>query len=228
MCGVSIGCIWFLHGSPARHPGACGPPASSSRRRLGDRIVRGLPSRNLTHPSLDADRHPETSHLVRHVPQHPLPRVLPSPRLPALRVATVVAYTRLLRAYCCALPPRARHSSETPVLGASARRALADQLAPNQSWSVTSRRNVGTQMHRGMPMWGCVKRGTHLLFAFDWRHQTTGCVSRSMSTQFVMAGTKWKHRLDVLIGSLFCTKPKGGGLWPRKLRLPTASTNWWR
>src|SRR5208337_4304066 len=121
----------FLHGSRAGDPSTCCPPASSPRRRFGHRVIRGLRSRNDAHPSLDADRHPETSHLVRHLPQHPLPRVLPSPRLPTLRVARVVAHTRLLRAYCCALPPRSGHSSETPVLGASARRALADRLAPN-------------------------------------------------------------------------------------------------
>ncbi len=114
----------------------CCPPASSPRRQL-DRVVRRLRSRNDGHPSLDADRHQETSYLVRYVPEHPLPRVLPSPRLPALRVARVVAHTRLLRAYCCALPSRTLHSGQTPVLGESAWRALADPLAPNQSWSVT-------------------------------------------------------------------------------------------
>src|SRR5271157_2196065 len=150
MCGVSIGCIWFLPGPPARDPSACCPPASSPRRRFGDRVVRGLRSRNDAHPPLDADRHPETGHLVRHVPQRALPRVLPSPRLSPLRVSRVVAYTRLLRAYCYTLPPRARHSGETPFLGASARRALADRLAPNQSWSVRSRHNAGAQTHTGM------------------------------------------------------------------------------
>jgi hypothetical protein len=164
MCKVSIGCIWFLPSSPARDPSACSPPVASSRGWFGARVVWGLPSRNPTHPSLDADRHPETSHLVRHVPQHPLPRVLPSPRLPEFRVSGVVAYTRLLRTYCCALPPRTRHSSETPVLGASARRALADRLAPNESWSVTSRRNVRAQTHRGMCRCGVVSNGEHTSF----------------------------------------------------------------
>src|SRR5208337_5397033 len=89
-----------------------------------------------------------TSHLVRYVSKHPVPRVLPSPRLPAVRVARVVAYTRLLRAHCCALSPRTRHSGETPVLGSSAWRALADRLASNQSWSMTFRLNIGAQAGR--------------------------------------------------------------------------------
>jgi hypothetical protein len=84
--------------------------------------------------------------------------------LPALRVSRVVAYTRLLRACCCALPPRTWHSSEAPVLGASAWRALADRLAPNQSWRVTSRRNVGTQMHRGICRCGVESNGKHTSF----------------------------------------------------------------
>src|SRR5208337_657032 len=95
-----------------------------------------------------------TSHLVRYVSKHPVPRVLPSPRLPAFRVARVVAYTRLLRVHCCALSPRTRHSGETPVLGSSAWRALADRLAANQSWSVTYRQNVGAQRNRLLELLG--------------------------------------------------------------------------
>src|SRR5208337_4341115 len=129
----------FLHGSRAGDPSTCCPPASSPRRRFGHRVIRGLRSRNDAHPSLDADRHPETSYLVRHLPQHSLPRVLPSSRLPTPRFSRIVAHARLLRAHCCAVSPRTWHAGETLVLGTDARRALADRLAPNQSWSLTRR-----------------------------------------------------------------------------------------
>src|SRR5271157_1588690 len=217
MCGVSIACIQLLQSPSARDPSACSPAASSSRGRLVHLAVRRLQSRNHAHPSLDADRHPETSHLIRHLPQHSLPRVLPSSRLPTLRFSRIVAHTRFLRAHCCAVSPRTWHAGETLVLGTDAWRALADRLAPNQSWSVISRRNAGAQTHREMCRCGLCQTRTHLCFALDQRHQTKGCFSRSMSTQFVMAGTKWKCRLDVLIGLLFCTKSRGEGLWPRKL-----------
>src|SRR5271157_4698069 len=137
MCGVSIACIQLLQSPSARDPSACSPAASSSRGRLVHLAVRRLQSRNHAHPSLDADRHPETSHLIRHISQHSLPRVLPSSRLPALRVSRVVAHTWLLRAHCCAISPCTWHAGETLVLGPDAGRALADRLAPNQSWSVT-------------------------------------------------------------------------------------------
>ena len=70
--------------------------------------------------------------------QHPLPRVLPPPRLSALRVSRLSAHAWLLRAHCRALPPRARNANEAVVLGRSARRALADRLAANQSRHLTS------------------------------------------------------------------------------------------
>src|SRR5271157_940765 len=156
MCGVSIACIQLLQSPSARDPSACSPAASSSRGRLVHLAVRRLQSRNHAHPSLDAHRHPETSHLIRHLPEHSLPRVLPSPRRSALWISRIVAYTRLLRAKCCPVSPRTWHSGEAPVLGPSAWRALAYRLAPNQSWSVTSLRNAGAQTHRGMCRCGFV------------------------------------------------------------------------
>src|SRR5271157_2890193 len=106
MCGVSIACIQLLQSPSARDPSACSPAASSSRGRLVHLAVRRLQSRNHAHPSLDADRHPETSHLIRHLPQHSLPRVLPSSRLPTPRFSRIMAHTRPLRAHCCAVSPR--------------------------------------------------------------------------------------------------------------------------
>ena len=87
-------------------------------------------SRNDAHVSLAADCHPETSHLVRHVPQQALPRVLSSPRLPALRVSRVVAHTRLLRAYCYPLPPRTRHSGEAPCSGCGRVMSVGGSIGP--------------------------------------------------------------------------------------------------
>jgi len=47
----------------------------------------------------------EGDHLFRDISEHSLPRILPPPRLSAVRVSRLVAYTRLLRAHCQAIPP---------------------------------------------------------------------------------------------------------------------------
>src|SRR5208337_626523 len=124
----------------AQAPGARprGPPGPSPRGRLGHRAFWGLRSGKDADPRLDADGGPQASHIVRHVSEHPLPRVLPPPRLPALRVSRLSAHAWLLRAHCRALPPRAWNTYEAVILGSSARRALADRLAANQSRNLTS------------------------------------------------------------------------------------------
>src|SRR5215469_16814459 len=61
-----------------------------------------------------------------------MPRVVPPSRLSPFRIFRFLAYSWLLRACRCALPPRARDTAETSVLGASIRWALADRLAKDE------------------------------------------------------------------------------------------------
>src|SRR6266571_6575911 len=95
-CGL---CSHFrlLQSPSMRHPRACSPTAKSPRK-LGNRAFRGLPSRNHVDPRLDADGGAQGGHFLRHVPEHPVPRILPSSRLSEARVSGFVAHAGFLRA----------------------------------------------------------------------------------------------------------------------------------
>ena len=76
-------------------------------------------------PRVDADGGAEGDHVLWDIPEHPMPRVLPSSRLSEVRVPRFVAYSRLLRASGCALPPCAWDTAKETVLGACGTWALA-------------------------------------------------------------------------------------------------------
>jgi hypothetical protein len=71
-------------------------------------------------------------------PEHPVPRILPSPRLPAFTISGFMAHSRFLRAHCYAVPPCTGDTAKATILGVSTGRALADRLAANESRCVTS------------------------------------------------------------------------------------------
>src|SRR5207253_211784 len=82
---------------------------------------------------MDADGGAEGSHVVRHVREHPLSRVLPSSRLQEVRVQGFMAYARLLRESRRALPLCPVYTNEKAVLGSDGRRTLANRLAADES-----------------------------------------------------------------------------------------------
>jgi hypothetical protein len=92
----------------------------------------GTTVRNPADPSLDADGGAQGSHVIRHVREHPLPRVLPSSRSSEVRILRLMAHSRILRASGCALPSCERNSEAT-VLGARDTGAMADRLATQRT-----------------------------------------------------------------------------------------------
>ena len=66
------------------------------RRTLVERTFRRLQSRNHADPCLDADGGAEGNHVLRDIPEHAMPRILPPPRLSEVRVPRFMAHSRLL------------------------------------------------------------------------------------------------------------------------------------
>src|SRR6266700_4004164 len=92
-------------------------PLRVRENRATELFVR-LQSRDHADPSVDADSGARGGHFLRHVPERPVPRILPPSRYPAVRVPGLVAHTWFLRASRCALPLCAGNAPETFVLGA--------------------------------------------------------------------------------------------------------------
>src|SRR5437588_7556917 len=82
---------------------------------------------------MDANGSAEGSHVVRHVHEHPLSRILPPSRFPEVRIPGLVAHSRVLRKNRCAVPPCACNTVEETVLGSYGRRTLANRLAADES-----------------------------------------------------------------------------------------------
>src|SRR6266568_719555 len=114
----------FLHSPELRHPGARGKTVASPGE-LRDGTVRCLYPRDHAHPRLDANGGAQRGHVIRHVPEHTLPRVLSSSGLSAVRIRRLMAYSRILRAGGCALSPCARNTAKTVILGADVGWSLA-------------------------------------------------------------------------------------------------------
>jgi len=166
MCKVSIGCIWFLTKFARQDPSACSPPVASSRRRLGDRVVWGLPSRNDAHPSLDANpiRKQVTSFgtflstLCHEFCHH----------LDCQRFGWRESWhTRGFYQRTAALYHHARGTPGETPFWCERPRALADRTGPEPIVERDfSKKRPRSDAQRDVPMWGCVKRGIHLLFCF--------------------------------------------------------------
>ena len=109
------------------------PSTARAGKPLGDVAFRGLPSGKEADPRLDAHGRPEASHLVRHVSLDALPRVLPPPGLRTIRIPGHAPHAGILRTRRRTLPPRAVYASQTPFLGAAAKRPLEDRLATHES-----------------------------------------------------------------------------------------------
>src|SRR5438477_13198234 len=86
---------------------------------------------------MDADGGAQGGHVIRHVREHSLPRVLPSSRFSEVQIPRLMAHSRILRASGCALPSCERNATEATVLGASDTGAMADRLATNETGFVT-------------------------------------------------------------------------------------------
>src|SRR5215813_9865475 len=74
---------------------------------------------------------------VRHIREHPLPRVLSPSRFPEVRFSRLVAHTRVLRACRRSLPSCGRNAAQEALLGATERRALANRLAADEPGCVS-------------------------------------------------------------------------------------------
>jgi nucleoid DNA-binding protein len=108
--GESVRIVGFGHfqvrQQPARlgrHPSAQagGPspgrtPAPGLREWWDHRAVRGIHAHHDADSGLDADGRAPARHRLRHVLQHPVPRVLPPPGRAAVRVAHLAPHARLL------------------------------------------------------------------------------------------------------------------------------------
>jgi hypothetical protein len=85
-----------------------------------------------SHPRLDADSRVDADcgsqggHVLRHIPEHPLPRVLPSSRFQKVRLCGLVAHAGFLRKGRRALSLLGGDTAEETVLGSCRGRALAD------------------------------------------------------------------------------------------------------
>ena len=66
---------------------------------------------------MNANGSAEGSHVVRHVPEHPLSRILPPSRFPEVRIPGLMAHSPVLRETPCAVPPCACNTAEETVLG---------------------------------------------------------------------------------------------------------------
>src|SRR5438132_4507656 len=117
-------CLW--------HPRACSK-AAPSPRELEHRAFRGLHPRSHVDPGMEADGSAQGSHVVRYIPKHALPRVLPSSRFSEVRVPRLMAHAGILWAGCRVIPPCARNTAERALLGARDRRSLANRLATDES-----------------------------------------------------------------------------------------------
>lgn len=96
------------------------------RERWTTELFGGLQSRNHADPGLDADGGAQESHVIRHVREHSLPRVLPSSRFSEVRIPRLMAHSRVLRASRCALPSCTGNAAEATVLVARERWTLAN------------------------------------------------------------------------------------------------------
>jgi len=133
---VSDSHLGVLQNTNMRYQRARGPTAASPRR-LGEWTSRRLQSWGHADPRVDADGGAEGNHFLRHVREHPLPRILPSSWLPAVRISGFVAHSRILWAHSGAVPPCAWNASEATILGGSAGRTLANRLAAHESGCLT-------------------------------------------------------------------------------------------
>src|SRR5438552_7405221 len=70
---------------------------ATSAGTLDERTLRRLQPRDHADSCVDADGGAQGSHVIRYVPEYPVPRVLPPPRLPAVRVCGFMALAGLLR-----------------------------------------------------------------------------------------------------------------------------------
>ena len=100
--------------------------AIASPRKLVNRAFRRLHSGNNAGPCLDEDGGAEGGHIVRHIPKHPLPRILPSSGLSEIWICGFMAHSRILRAGGCAVPLRPWDTAQEAVLGSNFRRTMAD------------------------------------------------------------------------------------------------------
>ena len=88
--------ITVLQSFRLRCPSACSETATSAGT-LDERTLRRLQRRDHADSCVDADGGAQGSHVIRYVPEYPVPRVLPPPRLPAVRVCGFMALAGLLR-----------------------------------------------------------------------------------------------------------------------------------
>ncbi len=127
--------VAVLQSSCLRLPRACSQTVASART-MDDRTFRGLHSRNHADPGLDALGGAQGGHVIRHVREHSLPRVLPSSRFSEVRIPRLMAHSRLLRASGCALPSCERNAAEEALLDTNDWRAVAHRLAADESGRV--------------------------------------------------------------------------------------------
>ena len=128
MFGLFGGRIAILWSPRLRHSRSRGTTRSRARE-LVNRAFRRLPPKDYADPRLDAHSRPEGSYVRWNISKHALPRVLSSPGLSEIRIPRLLAHARVLRTRSFAVPPRAWHAAQAPILDPGTAKSLAHRLA---------------------------------------------------------------------------------------------------